>query len=129
MKPATRNRMVNEWELVLKREFSNSAEDKLFSCPIGPIPDDSTMRIVDGELWINREEMLAIFDPVISKIITLVQEQIDMVAANDGRVLPISVRHYYRLVVETLLIEINRLFSLPVASANRITLNSDLKRN
>lgn len=129
MKPAIRNRMVNEWELVLKREFSNSEEENLFSCPIGPIPNDKKMRIVDGELRINREEMLAIFDPVISKIITLVQEQIDLVAANDERVLHISVKHYHRRVVKTLLIEINRLSSLPVASANRITSNSDCKRN
>ncbi|KAL0639028.1 hypothetical protein Q9L58_001910 [Maublancomyces gigas] len=93
MKPATRNRMVSEWELVLKRDFSNSEEDDLSSCPIGPIPDNSELRILDGELLINREEMLAIFDPVIGQIITLVQEQIDMVAAKDDPELQISVRH------------------------------------
>lgn len=86
--------MVNEWELVLKPDFSNSEEDQLFSCPIGLIPDDSEMRIRDGELLINREEMLAIFDPVINQIITLVQEQIDMVAANTDRELHISVRYH-----------------------------------
>lgn len=92
MKAATRNRMVSEWELVLKRDFSNSEEDDLSSCPIGPIPDNSELRIADGELLINREEMLAIFDPVIGQIITLVQEQIDMVAAKDDPGLQISVR-------------------------------------
>lgn len=85
--------MVSEWELVLKRDFSNSEEDHLSSCPIGPIPDNSELRILDGELLINREEMLAIFDPIIGQIVTLVQEQIDMVAAKNDQGLHISVRY------------------------------------
>lgn len=91
MKTATRNRMLNEWEQVLKREFSNSEEDDIFSCPIGGIPDDPEIGIEDGAFIITREEMLAIFDPVINQIIPLVQEQIDMVETQNGGKLCISV--------------------------------------
>lgn len=92
MKPATRNRMLNEWEEVLKPGFTNSDDEEISSCPIGPMPDDANLRVSGGELIINREEMVGIFDPVISKVITLVREQIDMVKAADHRVLRISVR-------------------------------------
>lgn len=83
--------MVKEWEEVLKREFSNSEEDDIFSCPIGGIPDDIEMGIEDGAFIITREEMLGIFDPIIDKIIPLVQEQIDMVEVQNERDLHISV--------------------------------------
>lgn len=92
MKSATKNRMMKEWEEVLKREFSNSEEDDIFSCPIGGIPDDVEMGIEDGAFIITREEMLAIFDPIIDKIIPLVQEQIDMVQVQNQRGMRISVR-------------------------------------
>lgn len=71
--------MMKEWEEVLKRSFSNSEEDDVFSCPIGGVPDDRKTGIEDGGFIVTREEMLTIFDPVINPIIPLVQKQIDFV--------------------------------------------------
>lgn len=86
--------MLKEWEEVLKREFSNSEEGSIFSCPIGGVPlYDTKIGISDGDLIVTREEMLGIFDPVINQIIPLVQEQIDMVECQGGGSLRISVRY------------------------------------
>ncbi|KAL0633934.1 hypothetical protein Q9L58_007116 [Maublancomyces gigas] len=41
------------------------------------------MGIEDGELTLSNEDMLDIFDPIINQILSLVQEQIDMVETQD----------------------------------------------
>lgn len=118
--------MMKEWEEVLKREFSNSEEDDIFSCPIGGIPDDIEMGIEDGAFIITREEMLGIFDPIIDQIIPLVQEQIDMVEVQNERDLHISVCYIIALSTPSIYVSnvMNRLFSLSGVSGNPSTLNS-----
>lgn len=85
--------MLNEWESVMKPGFSHSIENQSFSCPVGSLPDDYDMGIFNGEIILDRQDMLAILDPVISKVVELVQEQINMVAAMNDRKLRISVSY------------------------------------
>lgn len=82
--------MMKVFEQELKRSFSNS-EDDIFTCPIGGVPDDDIAGIEDGGLIVTREEMKGIFDPVIGRIVTLVQKQIDAVEAQASRGLKLSV--------------------------------------
>lgn len=49
------------------------------------------MGIEDGELTLSNEDMLSIFDPIINQILSLVQEQIDMVETQDQENSRISV--------------------------------------
>lgn len=49
------------------------------------------MGIEDGELTLSNEDMLGIFDPIINQILSLVQEQIDMVETQDQENSRISV--------------------------------------
>lgn len=83
--------MLKEFEEVLKRSFSNSEHDDIFTCPIGGIPDDSAAGIEDGGLIMTREDMKSIFDPVINQIVPLVLEQIEMVEAQRHKNFRISV--------------------------------------
>lgn len=91
--PGVRNKMLRKFQEVLRRSFSDSEEDGLFAVPTGWIPDDTKAGIEDGCLQLTREDMRSIFDPVLDKIITLVQEQIDSVQKQQG--LRISVCHPY----------------------------------
>lgn len=68
--------MMKHFEEFLKRSFSNSEDDDIFSCPIPGVPDDPIARVEDGCFVLTREEMKNIFDPVINRIIQLVREQI-----------------------------------------------------
>lgn len=83
--------MLRDFEQSLKRSFTNSDEDDLPPCSAGGLPDDPEMGIEDGELILEREDMLSIFDPIIEQILPLVQERIDMVEAQDMKKSCISV--------------------------------------
>lgn len=91
LKPAARNRMLREFEEVLKRSFSNDEDEDIFTCSIGGLADDPVAGIEDGGLILTREDMQSIFDPVINQILPLVQEQIDMILAQNEKNLNISV--------------------------------------
>lgn len=83
--------MLRDFEQSLKRSFTNSDGDDLSPCSAGGLPDDSAMGIEDGELILEREDMLSIFDPIIDQILPLVQERVDMVEARDLKKSRISV--------------------------------------
>jgi len=68
--------MMKEFNDSLKRNFTDSEEEELFTCPIPGVADDSTAGIEDGMFVIDREEMKEIFDPVVQKIVHLVQQQV-----------------------------------------------------
>jgi hypothetical protein len=67
---------MKKFEEELKRGFTDSEDDDELYCPVGGIPDDPIAGIDGGDLVISREEMKAIFDPVIDKIIPLVKSQV-----------------------------------------------------
>jgi len=63
----------------LKRNFTDSDDEDIFTCPIPGVADDSDAGIEDGMFVIDREEMREIFDPVVQEIVELVQKQVDEV--------------------------------------------------
>lgn len=82
---------MKAFEEDLKRVFSNSEDDDIFTVPIGGVRDDPVAGIEYGGFIVTREEMKAIFDPVIDQIILLVQGQIKAVGYQAHRGLRLSV--------------------------------------
>jgi len=68
--------MMKEFNDSLKRNFTDSKDEDIFTCPIPGVADDITAGIEDGMLVILREDMRKIFDPVVQKVIHLVQQQV-----------------------------------------------------
>jgi len=68
--------MIKEFNDDLKRNFTDSEEEELFTCPIPGVANDSTAGIEEGMFVIDREEMKEIFDPVVNKVVHLVQQQV-----------------------------------------------------
>lgn len=91
MKTRPRNRILKNFEQSLKRSFTDSAGDEEFWCEVNGLPDNPAMGIEGGELTLSNEDMLSIFDPIINQILSLVQEQIDMVEIQDQEKSRISV--------------------------------------
>ncbi|KAI5837493.1 hypothetical protein DFP73DRAFT_568263 [Morchella snyderi] len=90
MKTRSLNRMLREFEQSLKRNFTNSEDDDEFICTAGGLPDNPEVGIERGEFTFTREDMLGIFDPIIDRIIPLVQNQIDVVEAQHAGESPVS---------------------------------------
>ncbi|PWW76339.1 actin-like ATPase domain-containing protein [Tuber magnatum] len=76
MKYEGRLYMVKEFNDSLKRNFNDSEDEDIFTCPIPGVADDSAARIEDGMFVIDRDEMREIFDPVVKEIVQLVQQQV-----------------------------------------------------
>ncbi|PWW76350.1 actin-like ATPase domain-containing protein [Tuber magnatum] len=76
MKHEARLYMVKEFNDSLKRNFTDSEDEDIFTCPIPGATDDSTAGIEDGMFVIYRDEMRKIFDPVVQEIVQLVQQQV-----------------------------------------------------
>lgn len=91
MKLVPRNRLMKAFEEDLKRGFSNSEDDDIFTVPIGGVRDDPVAGIEDGGFIVTREEMKGIFDPVIDQIVLLVLGQIKAVGYQAHRGLRLSV--------------------------------------
>ncbi|PWW76345.1 actin-like ATPase domain-containing protein [Tuber magnatum] len=79
MKHEARLYMVKEFNDILKRNFTDSEDEGISTCPIPGIADDSTAGIKGGMFAMDREEMRKIFDPVVQKIVQLVQQQVNEV--------------------------------------------------
>ncbi|RPB14079.1 actin-like ATPase domain-containing protein [Morchella conica CCBAS932] len=85
LSPRKRNDIMKKFEEELKRNFTDSDDDDEIYCPVGGIPDDPIAGIDGGDLIITREEMKEIFDPVIDKIIPLVENQVRNVEAKSSQ--------------------------------------------
>lgn len=85
--------MNKHFEEYLKRIFSDDECQDKFFCTVPGITDSPAAGVKDGFLTITRAEMRALFDPVISRVVALVQEQISRVEALGRRV---SVCYYSR---------------------------------
>jgi hypothetical protein len=93
MKTRSLNRMLREFDQSLKRNFTNAEDDDEFVCTAGGLPDKPKAGIKCGEFTFTRKDMLGIFDPIIDRIVPLVQNQIDLVEAqHSGLRPPVSVR-------------------------------------
>lgn len=85
---------MKKFEEELKRNFTDSDDDDEIYCPVGGIPDDPIAGIDGGDLIITREEMKEIFDPVIDKIIPLVENQVRNVEAKSSQGLRLTVSEH-----------------------------------
>ncbi|KAH0612446.1 uncharacterized protein H6S33_010498 [Morchella sextelata] len=91
MKTRSLNRMLKEFDQSLKRNFTNAEDDDEFVCTAGGLPDKPKAGIKRGEFTFTRKDMLGIFDPIIDRIVPLVQNQIDLVEAqHSGLRSPVS---------------------------------------
>ncbi|RPA91804.1 actin-like ATPase domain-containing protein [Choiromyces venosus 120613-1] len=85
MKPEGRIHMMKEFNDSLKPGFTDSEDEDIFTCPIPGVADDANAGIEDGLFVIDREEMRKIFDPVVQKVIQLVQQQVKEVEKLETR--------------------------------------------
>lgn len=76
-----RMHMNKYFEENLKRNFSDNDIHDTFFCTVPGAADSPVSGVKDGFLTITRDEMKALFDPVISKVVHLVQQQIRSVEA------------------------------------------------
>ncbi|CAZ85793.1 unnamed protein product [Tuber melanosporum] len=79
MKHEGRVYMMKEFNDSLKRNFTDSEDEDLFTCPVPGIADDPTAGIEAGMFIIDRDDMRKIFNPVVQKVAQLVQQQVDEV--------------------------------------------------
>lgn len=78
--------MNKYFEEYLKRVFSDSDIPDKFFCTVPGVADSVASGVKDGFLTITRAEMKALFDPVISKVVNLVEQQIKSVEALNRKV-------------------------------------------
>lgn len=71
--------MISDFDLRLKRKFDGSHQNNLTEVIAPGLPDDDAKGVSDGYMAISREDLQKIFEPVITEIIRLIQEQIDKV--------------------------------------------------
>ncbi|PWW76338.1 actin-like ATPase domain-containing protein [Tuber magnatum] len=76
MKHEGRVHMMKEFNDSLKRNFADSEDEDIFTCSVPGINNDSAAGIEDGMFVIEREEMRKIFNPVVQKVVQLVQQQV-----------------------------------------------------
>lgn len=76
MKPRCKAEMMRTWEEKVKYKFGNSS-DYDYDISVMGIPDDDDTNVEDGFHTIYREDVQKIFDPVVDRIIELVNHQVD----------------------------------------------------
>ena len=88
LKPKTRNMALKYWDEYVKRNFKDEEpeEEEEISVPLPGVADDEEKRIEGGFLMMRREEVKAIFEPVVSQVIKLVDEQVEGIRRNGGKV-------------------------------------------
>lgn len=92
--------MNKYFEEYLKRVFSDDELPENFFCPVPGVADGPNSGVMGGFLTITRAEMKALFDPVISKIVTLVEQQIKGVEALNRKVKVRSEQQPSQLTIE-----------------------------
>lgn len=93
-------RMKNEFEKNLKRKFKLSRDNNVMDCPVSGVLDDEERRIQDGYMEISREEMEGIFEPVITHIIQLIQEQLDSVLESGHQLVSVTIQPFYTCIIQ-----------------------------
>lgn len=79
---------LKSWDEYIKRNFKDEEtdDDDEISVPFPGVPDDEEKRIEGGFLMMKREEVKAIFEPVVSQVIRLVDEQVLGIRSKGGKV-------------------------------------------
>ncbi|PWW80315.1 hypothetical protein C7212DRAFT_172169, partial [Tuber magnatum] len=88
LKPKTRNMALKYWDEYVKRNFKDEEpeEEEEISVPLPGVADDEEKRIEGGFLMMRREEVKMIFEPVVSQVIRLVDEQVEGIRGRGGKV-------------------------------------------
>lgn len=73
--------MLRYFDEFLKQNFSDDEDEEEFSCPIPGIANNPAAGVESGFFLLTRKDMQDIFEPIIMKIVNLVQGQIDAVEA------------------------------------------------
>lgn len=93
MKSKTRQMGLKYWDEYVKRNFrytsateEDEGEEEEISVPFPGLPDDEAKRVEGGFLMLRREEVRAIFEPVVGEVVKLCKEQVEGIKKKGGRV-------------------------------------------
>ncbi|KAL7275881.1 hypothetical protein RUND412_001158 [Rhizina undulata] len=86
MRPVAKREMMRQWEERVKFKFSDSEDIESFEVYIPGVPDNETIGLEGGFLLLSRTAVRSIFDPVIDKIVDLVDDQIRNVRKKGGKI-------------------------------------------
>jgi hypothetical protein len=88
LKPKTRHMALRFWDEYVKRNFKDeeTEEDEEISVPFPGVADDEEKRVEGGFLMMKREEVRAIFEPVVGQVVKLVDEQVEGIRRKGGKV-------------------------------------------
>lgn len=93
LKLKTRQVGLKFWEEYVKRNFRYTStleeedeEEEEISVPFPGLPDDESRRVEGGFLMLRREEVKAIFEPVVGEVVKLCEEQVASIRGKGGKV-------------------------------------------
>ncbi|KAL7268268.1 hypothetical protein RUND412_009117 [Rhizina undulata] len=86
MKPVARKEMMRQWEEKVKFKFADSEDTKFYDVVLPGVPDNDEKGLQAGFLSLSRATVKNIFDPVVDRIVDLVNEQIRNVRAKGQKV-------------------------------------------
>lgn len=94
MKQKTRQMGLKYWDEYVKRNFrfmtaaeeEEEEEEEEISVPFPGLPDDEAKRVEGGFLMLRREEVKAIFEPVVGEVVRLCKEQVEGIRKKGGKV-------------------------------------------
>ncbi|KAL7275475.1 hypothetical protein RUND412_001582 [Rhizina undulata] len=81
MKEKTKIAALKSWEEYVKRVFVDGEDQDVFPIQFPGLPDDEVRGIDCGFMSVTREEVQAIFEPIIQEVIRLVDGQITAVSS------------------------------------------------
>lgn len=87
-KPKSWNMGLKYFEEFVKRNYNDTQPEMAeeVCVPFPGLPDDENIGLADGFLTIRHDQIKAIFDPVVSHVISLVQTQVDRIQAKGGSI-------------------------------------------
>ncbi|KAL7275880.1 hypothetical protein RUND412_001157 [Rhizina undulata] len=86
MRPIAKREMMRQWEEKVKFKFADSNEIENYEIYIPGVGDNEEKGLEAGFLSLSRATVKNIFDPIIDRIVELVDDQIRRVRAKGGKV-------------------------------------------
>ncbi|KAL7267654.1 hypothetical protein RUND412_009750 [Rhizina undulata] len=79
MKPVSKNEMIRQWEEKVKFKFADAEDEDYYDVQVPGVHDNDKVGLAGGWLSLTREAVRNIFDPVVDRIVALVDGQINEV--------------------------------------------------
>ncbi|KAF8245037.1 actin-like ATPase domain-containing protein [Wilcoxina mikolae CBS 423.85] len=77
MKPRSKHEMMRTWEEKVKFTFGNTTDpEAVYEVNVPGVPDNDDTNIEDGFHFMTSDDVQKIFDPVVDRIIHLVEQQV-----------------------------------------------------